>query len=375
MKIIWTVLKKELTDQLRDRRTLWLTIIIPLLLVPVLFLWLTKEDSSPNPQVAVSQSLPTSLQKQVEQGLKVKVVPSTHPVEEVKKEKAIAALSFNETTKTLDLYQSSSETPDLEQTLSGMVAQLNLEAGLQHQSKLGISPQELYPWKLNTHDLSKDTFNRSAVFYILGLVLGMAPLTGGMTLAIDAIAGEKERKTIYSLFLLPISPTQLWMGKWLAVTLMGCLSTLITIGATWGANLYTGELIIPSSALTQIAPFTWIIYGILIVATIAFLSSIQLLVSTFARTFKEAQSYFTPVLFLVMIPIFMMMGIKPVELEAYQIYTPIFSLYSMLLKILYGQSDYVHLLIATGITLITGIAVAYLASFFFKQPRWILGRD
>jgi sodium transport system permease protein len=122
----------------------------------------------------------------------------------------------------------------------------------------------------------------------------VAAFSGGMNIAIDTIAGERERRSLIPLLLNPVARADIALGKWLAVglfALAGLLINLLGSGVvflTSGMRLYTPW---PRLALAMVL-------GVLPLALLA--ASIQLSLSTFCRAMKEAQTYLSMLIFLPM---------------------------------------------------------------------------
>ena len=117
------------------------------------------------------------------------------------------------------------------------------------------------------------------------IFLLVSAFTGGMNVAMDILAGERERRSLLPLLLNPVSRTSVIMGKWLATSMFAACGVILTYAAfaTVGVPLAPSYLI----ALT-----------LLPLAALA--AAIQLTISTFCRTVKEAQTYLSLLIFLPM---------------------------------------------------------------------------
>jgi len=144
--------------------------------------------------------------------------------------------------------------------------------------------------------------------------LFMMGLISSIAVAIDMGAGEKERGTLESLLLLPISRASLVVAKFLVILCAAVVSGAIGITSMGLCALYIlgqqgGEL----QTITQYihAP-ELLMLGLLIVPAYAMVSALLLAVSFFARSHKEAASYSQQMMILIFLPIMasMLPGMK-----------------------------------------------------------------
>lgn len=136
-------------------------------------------------------------------------------------------------------------------------------------------------------------------------ILIVLTITGTIYPAIDLTAGERERGTLETLMSAPVPALDLITGKFIVVTLIGLISAMLNLLA-FGGTMYFGgmgsmltndwNLSIPPSALP------WVFVALVPLAVM--FGAILLAVSSFARSFKEAQNYVMPVIVAAMLPAF-----------------------------------------------------------------------
>lgn len=156
---------------------------------------------------------------------------------------------------------------------------------------------------LEVYDNDKATGKMLGMF--LPYFITMMIFAGAMSLGVDAIAGEKERGTLASLLLTPVSRMEIVMGKMAALGLLSILSALVYIlgmlvaiplgmGQMGGSDMMSDLSI--SFTPVQIVQLIVLILGIVImyVALIG-------LVSVIAKSIKEAQTYIMPVYMIVIV--------------------------------------------------------------------------
>lgn len=165
--------------------------------------------------------------------------------------------------------------------------------------RLGLPPTFLEPFKVEMGDLSSPG---SILGQIVPLILVLMTVTGAIYPAIDVTAGERERGTLETLMACPVPIVHLIIGKFLVVTtiaILGATLNLASISATVFFGGFNEIISAPGAGL----PYAEL--GLILLCLIPFavlMSSIMLAVCSFARTFKEAQNYVTPVIIAVLVP-------------------------------------------------------------------------
>ncbi|MFQ5907151.1 MAG: ABC transporter permease, partial [bacterium] len=135
------------------------------------------------------------------------------------------------------------------------------------------------------------------------LILILA-LTGAMYPAIDLTAGEKERGTLETLLLSSASRFELVMGKFLAVltasfvtAVLASVSMLATLKGGFGTLARVGE-----EVSLAVSPLSLLIIFLMMIPVCCFFSAVLISISLFAKSYKEATSYLSPLLTLLIIP-------------------------------------------------------------------------
>jgi|HubBroStandDraft_1064217.scaffolds.fasta_scaffold01171_13 sodium transport system permease protein len=116
----------------------------------------------------------------------------------------------------------------------------------------------------------------------------VAAFVGGMNVAMDTVAGERERQSLLPLLMNPVRRREIVLGKWLAVGLFSAAGLILNL-AGFAIVFARAGMHLPWLAATA---------GILPLALLA--ASLQLLISTVCRAAKEAQTYLSMLVFLPM---------------------------------------------------------------------------
>jgi ABC-type Na+ efflux pump permease subunit/membrane protease YdiL (CAAX protease family) len=175
---------------------------------------------------------------------------------------------------------------------------------------------------------------------IVPLVLVLMTITGAIYPAIDLTAGERERGTLETLIVCPVPPVELMTGKYLVVAtvaMMGAALNLISMGATLHFGGFTD--MISASGDTELPLAILPVILIVLVPFAMLFAAIMVAVCSYARTFKEAQNYIMPVILAALIPggIAAMPG---TELSGINAYVPVMNMVLLAREMLLGHFEW-----------------------------------
>jgi sodium transport system permease protein len=236
----------------------------------------------------------------------------------------------------------------------------------------GISPQAAVPLSVEDINLATPQKLAANLLSMVPLFLMLAALVGGMNLAIDSTAGERERGSLEPLLLNPVSRRAIALGKWLATSVVSILVALITLVAfvftiaqlpleRLGMRVVLG----PAEAgliLAAILPLT--LFG----------AALQMLIATFARSFKEAQTYLGLLNLLPMAPaMFLMLG--PPSDAWWMLPIPTMAQVATVVSVMRGDSvaGWQLLIIASSSLLYSAVCLGCLERLL-RRERIIFGR-
>jgi sodium transport system permease protein len=248
------------------------------------------------------------------------------------------------------------------------------------QSRYGLLQDRGFPFQLEQlgpvteRDLA--TAQQAAGVYVgrfLTLFILFFLLIGGSAVAIDSIAGEKERGTLETLLTTSIRRSDIILGKMLLVLTVAFVITLLQV-----ANLlvYIGFRIIelPEGLSVGVSPAMALLLLIIYLPVILLVSALLLLMSGTAKTYKEAQLYFMPLFFLALLP-----AVAPLfpglQLRSVLVLVPIANVSLGVKELLVGRYDWPMLAAAWIITLLTGLAVTRRLTNTLSQERLITVSD
>ena len=162
----------------------------------------------------------------------------------------------------------------------------------------GIDPSVIRPIDLNIQDLATSDSKGGQLLGMMILVIVLSVFVSGMNLAIDTSAGERERNSLALLLSHPISIRQMVLSKTAAVSTFGMLGLLLV--------MIMSKIVYPLVPWEELGfsvdiSITFMLATLFVGISVAiFAASMQLFVSFMAKSFKEAQTYLTFVMFVPM---------------------------------------------------------------------------
>lgn len=204
---------------------------------------------------------------------------------------------------------------------------------------------------------------------LVPLILILMTVTGAVYPAIDLTAGERERGTLETLMVAPVPTVDLIAGKFIVVTMIGMLSALLNL-ISIGGTVYLGGVgaaLLPGSDLS--IPLSSLPLVLVMLLPLAVLFSAMLLaVCSFARSFKEAQNYILPVMVAALIP--GVVGILPAtRLEGPILIMPVANVVVLTRDLFLGKSGLGEsiLWVVLSTSLYAAAAVAIAARLFGQE--------
>ena len=392
LRNIGIVYRKEFTEAIRDRRTLISTILVPLLLFPILTVGFgytaVKLIGKAEKEVHRIMILGGEDSPDIVQGIKkldsIEIVPAAPDYRDQIVNKEIhaaveipqgfqAALGRNETpTVRIYMYQgemkSSIGANSIEKSLTqyrDTVAQQRLEAAHLPKTLLklfevkqeGIAPPE--------------KAGGAMIGGLIGYMVILLCMTGAMYPAMDLTAGEKDRGTMETILTSPIKRTHLVLGKFFLV-LTASLFTAVLSVISMGVSLYAmarvggvggghgGPLALTISLKGALAIF------VMVLPVAVLFSAALLTIALFAKSYKEAQSYLTPMTFVVIIPAVASL-LPGVELNARLAVVPILNTSLVCKEIVSGTYHWNYIALIFASTCVYAAAAIFIAVKMFQR--------
>ncbi len=305
MNAIAIVFRKELTEILRDRRTL-MAIGLAALATPIILYVIaqvTTKTATQSYTIGYSGDVPAGLDILFNAtGMKLERVAD--PAAAAKRQVDIGLVFSNSgIDEYYDPTRQSAQVADVRlQTILSKYDAAKVAAALQQK---GVDPSVLNPLPVTQHPLSSPTQAASNSFlsFFLPYILITMSLTGGLSAALDSSAGERERRTLESLLLTPAPRSQILIGKILAVTTISLTAAIAAIVSMLFAlsRIQFGERAgeVFQVSLSPLATVVMVWLAILLAAAF---SCLTITLGTLARNFRQGQAYATPLYFITIFP-------------------------------------------------------------------------
>jgi sodium transport system permease protein len=324
------VYRKELVDSLRDRRTVISMIVVPLLLMPLLTigmgalsLTLVDQARKETPRVMILGGADSpGVVAELEQLKDLHIVPAKPDfAEEISNKEIRAAVEIPQgfeaklaagesSTVRIYMYEGELKSGFGADRLQRFFRELRDRTIREHLEARQLPISLVRPFDIEQKNVAPPEKVGGA---ILG---GLVPyfvillcLTGAMYPAMDLTAGEKERGTIETILCSPVSRTHLVLGKFLMVLTASIATAILTItsmAVSFGAGkkLLLGVTQGEADAALQITITGKAMISIffIVLPLAVFFSAALLALSLFAKSFKEAQSYISPLMIVAILP-------------------------------------------------------------------------
>lgn len=387
-KQLKTLYKKEIMDVLRDKKTILTMVVMPVILYPLLFLvimqvmtMITTTQQESTYYIAydeVEDAQRTALNEWIagdEDELEyiIQEVESDNPEKDLEEETIDAYLTATVTDSQIiyEIHYLSAITDSM--TVADMLEEEITSYGIQMAEKNAIAQgmnvqKVLYPVTSEFVDRSS---NESSMGSILGSIIPFLMITSILTSsvypAIDTTAGEKERGTLETLITLPVGNMELITSKFLSAATLAIVSVFVNVLSMGGIAVYLYATI---SALSEGAETFRIesfvpailISIICIIAFALFISAVVMCICAFAKSFKEANNYVTPLTLIVILTSYI--GFIPsIELSTKTALIPVVNICLLMKNLLVFKYDF--MLIA--IVLLSNIIYAFIAVWFLAR--------
>ncbi len=388
MKSIWLVLRKELRETLRDRRSLFTTLVVGPLLMPaligtVIFMAIRHGGAVHTGPitltVAHAERAPRLLDFLRQYQVRVRPVNADRararrmlerqqgPLLYVPRDFGARLAAGKPAPLRLYANESNRSVQGKVERLSsliglygGTIARLRLVAR-------GLDPQLLAPIALHPIDTSTPQSRAALTLGMLSYAIVFTMLMSGLYIAIDTTAGERERGSLEPLLTVPVEREHLVYGKMLAACVMMLVSLILTVAAFAVTLRHIGLARLGMSANFGPGVAAGIVFGCLPLIPAG--AALMTLVASYTRSYREAQTYVGLVLLVPTLPLIFasILGLQP---RAALMAVPSLSQHFIIMSLLRGQplpGGYVA--ISAAVSLALGAVLVYLAGRLYRRER------
>lgn len=324
INIIKNLYKKEILDVLRDKKTVIMMLIVPLVVYPLLMIV----------SLQVMTSISTSMSQHTyrialdfddsdeyfanlfnnasEDGYSFELVNSENP-ELMLREEGIDAFirkGTYEGRESFDVYYMSAVTNSNYSTdmINDVLSEYSSQITENKLEEAGMDADAvMHPVFVKYSDISSNEESAGSLLgTLIPFMLIISLLMGTMYPAIDTTAGERERGTLETMLTLPVTNTELIVSKFLTVATIGIVSAVLNIISMGGVGIYMYKMVASMGnnssdgiSMGQFIPAI-IVCALCIFAFAVFISAVTMCVCAFAKSYKEANNYITPLMLVVM---------------------------------------------------------------------------
>ena len=375
---VLTIFKKELARFFGDRRMALTTILLPGLMIYVLYTFMGNALSSQFSvedtyrPTAVVENLPDSLSAALSQALEIQ--EEAEPMELVRNQKLDLYIrfpaGFDEAVAAYDM-ASGKAAPQVEVYYNSAAATsgdgYNLVLEILNQYESSLVNKFHVNWN-GIYDLATQEDATGSIFSsMMPMLLLIFLFSGCMAVAPESIAGEKDRGTIATLLITPTKRGSIALGKIMALSVISLLSGASSaIGTTLSLPKLMGAASEQLTVTYGVGDYA--LLGVVILSTVLLLITLISIVSAFAKSVKEAQTYVTPLMIVVILVgvTAMFGGGAKTELCYYLI--PVYNSVQCMVGIFAFSASPVLILTAVAANLaVTGLGVFLLTRMFNSE--------
>jgi sodium transport system permease protein len=324
---IGVVYQKELREWLRDRRTLISTVLVPLFIFPVLISGMISLSSVligsakkevPKVMIIGGEDSPDVL-AMLRADKELEIVPyASDWKDEISNKQIRAAVEIpkgfqaalengtSDDTVKIDYYEG-----EIKSEFGADHVESSLKSYRDEVIKKRLEAKNLPATLISPFDTKKENVappekvGGASIGSFIGYVVIILSMTGAMYPAIDLTAGEKERGTMETILSSPISRLDLVLGKFLLVLSASLTTAILSVTSMGLSFAYMGHSLSNNSGhpINMNLGLTSVVAVFLMALPLSVLfAAVLMTIALFAKTYKEAQSYLTPMTFVIVIP-------------------------------------------------------------------------
>lgn len=390
MERIWIVFSKEILDNLRDRKTVAASLFYPLLGPLLMLLMFTVlgsviESKSEEPlalPVVGRENAPALVLFLEQNGVSILPGPAD-PEAEVRAGNHDVILvvppnygqdfSAGHPAPVRLIADESRQSAGVSiRRAKQLLGQYSAQIGRLRLLARGVDPGVVDALAIEETNVATPQSQVAMFLNILPYFIIFSAFIGGMYLVTDTIAGERERGSLEPLLTNPVARSEFILGKLAATIVFASFSVGETILGFYAMlNLMPTESfgVQVSMSLEAMALIFAVALPMLILA-----SALQMIIATFTRTVKEAQTYLN---FLPLIPALpgMVLVFLPLKVQLWMMLIPTFAQQLLINQIMRGEVlESLYVAASTAVTLVAGFVLVALAIKMFEREQVLAGR-
>ena len=350
----WIVLRKELLDAFRDRRMVFIALVVMPLAMPLILAGMgtlgtqrqaEKLEGTLELPVIGAEHAPNLMAWLRSNDVRIDPAPADADAA-VRRQQHEVVLSIDAEYATdwragrpagVEIIYDSSRPLQSGTTVARLRALLGTygqQVGTLRLIARGVHPSVAQPLRVGDRDVATPESRFDLAQQMMPYLLLLLAFIGGMQLAVDATAGERERQSLEPLLATPVSREAILSGKILATAAFTLLSVVITlvmyrvVFAMLPSQRMDLSLAVPLDALLRLL--------VVILPTVLLGATVLTALAAFARSHREAQGYLPLLIFMPMLPTLYLM-VAPVKTQAWMLAVPFLGQNQLILRVLRGE--------------------------------------
>lgn len=382
---IWTIFRKEVLENLRDRKTVMNALIVGPLIGPVLFAIListvmsrelSRAEKALELPVIGAEHAPNLVAFIATRNIKIEPAPED-PIAAIKAQDEEIILRIGkdygeswrkgEPAQVELIYDGSrQDTEQSRRRVEEALTAYERQVGALRLVARGVSPLVIHPLAVVDRDQASDVARGAQFLAFLPYMLILGAFMGGMYLAIDTTAGERERQSLEPLLATPVPRGQIMLGKLTATSAFAIGSLLLTLVAF--------AVLLPQMPLTKLGlkfnlgPAVFLQLLLALAPVVLLASSLQTMIAANAKSYREAQSWLGLFSMVPLIPTMIMM-VVPIKAQLWMFAVPLLAQHHAIMKLVRAEQilPMEWLTLAGSGLLIAGIAAAITARIYHRE--------
>ena len=378
---LWNILKKELRELFRDKKSLAMMLVIPIF-IPLLVIGMSalfesqmNVDTNEYNKIGFAYQL-SETEKSIAKEMGIDVVESTTKKLKAKYEKGKIDLYITKKDNHYTIHSDGSDASTYASAL--METYFNTYKEILQQQALQENDidanQILNIITIEEKVVEEDNFFASYIKNYAFLFIIMAITVSATYPATDTTAGERERGTLETLLTFPMKSKDIIIGKFLGVTVSSIITGLLSLILAVISLFISKDMFTIYEGVNTMYSLSSIIYAIVVIITYSFfISGLCIAIASTSKTFKEAQSALTPLTFISLFPgmIAFMIGITTTPLIAI---IPFLNFTTIFTDITAGNINMLHVLLMIISTIIYISIVLYYIIKQYKSEKVLFAK-
>ncbi|MFR5266332.1 ABC transporter permease [Clostridium sp.] len=384
----WIVFKKEMSDLFRDRKSFLSAVVLPIILIPAIMFIIgtalsrNQQDVTSKLNIAIVGEQNTGLESMLKANPNVNIIPVKNPQEALNNEEIYlyidipnnfeSTVNSQEGSSKIKIYfdNTSQKSSIAMGSIENLINEYNTEVVSKRLKNMGVKDSMLKPVTIESMGIGAQNEAAAKSIQMISMLLPMFVLIyaaqGGIAAATDLGAGEKERGSLEPLLSTRASRSSILIGKLGAITVMGILSTISGLAGVIIAFFVPNSMMRLNGGMALEWGAVGVIAILSILITLSF-SALQLAISVYAKSFKEAQTYLGFVLFAPMIISYVSMAIDTKGAASILFNIPIFNDVLLMKEVIVGIYNPVHMALTFGWSIVYIVLAVLLARYMFNK--------